>query len=62
MKERKYNPVGWNNDRQLAQHYGVSRCTIWRWAKAGLLNNPVKHSTRVTRWLGDGKAKGEAAA
>ena len=58
METLKYNPDGWNTDKQLAAHYGVTRCTIWRWAKAGLLDQPTKHSTQVTRWFSDGKVKG----
>jgi predicted DNA-binding transcriptional regulator AlpA len=38
------------SDLQLAQRYGVSRCTIWRWTARGILPTPVKISGSCTRW------------
>ena len=37
-------------DTDLAERYGVSRNTIWRWAKEGRLPSPVKLGPGVTRW------------
>lgn len=37
-------------DRDLANRYQVSRCTIWRWAKMEILPKPVKLSPAVSRW------------
>lgn len=48
------NPTGWNTDMALAKHYNVSRVTIWRWAKAGKLQKPIKIGANTTRWYGDG--------
>jgi prophage regulatory protein len=38
------------SDRQLANHYGVSRATIWRWVAKGILAKPEKLSPGCTRW------------
>lgn len=43
-------PQVWAADTQLAELYGVSRATIWRWVKAGILPKPVKLSPGTTRW------------
>ena len=51
----EFNPSGWNSDAVLAKHYKVSRVTIWRWAKAGKLQQPVKIGSNTTRWYGDGR-------
>lgn len=37
-------------DTDLAERYGVSRNTIWRWTKEGNLPSPVKLGPGVTRW------------
>lgn len=34
----------------LAQKYGVSEATIWRWAKAGRIPAPLKLGPNTTRW------------
>lgn len=39
-------------DREVAQALGVSRMTVWRWAKAGLIPQPHKLGIRTTRWDG----------
>jgi prophage regulatory protein len=46
--ERSRN--GWATDRDLAQYYAVSRMTIWRWARQGVIPQPEKLSAGVTRW------------
>ena len=38
------------SDRQLADRYGVSRATVWRWAQRGILPAPEKISEQCTRW------------
>ncbi len=35
---------------ELAEKLGVSRATVWLWAKAGRLPKPVKLGPRVTVW------------
>ena len=37
-------------DTELANRYGVSRPTIWRWLKEGKIPNPIKIGVGVTRW------------
>lgn len=37
-------------DLAVAQRYGVSRQTVWRWAAQGMLPVPFKLSEGVTRW------------
>ncbi|QDY69804.1 helix-turn-helix transcriptional regulator [Qingshengfaniella alkalisoli] len=38
-------------DTQVAQRYGVSRVTIWRWVKDGhAFPKPIKLTDAVTRW------------
>lgn len=34
----------------LATMFGVSRVTIWRWAKEGKIPQPIKISQKITRW------------
>ena len=38
------------SDLQLAHMHSVSRATIWRWAKAGILPPPIRLSAGCTRW------------
>jgi prophage regulatory protein len=38
------------SDAQLAERYGVSRSTIWRWTHRRLLPAPVQLSSGTTRW------------
>lgn len=35
---------------QVAERYGVSTDTIWRWSRQGDLPKPVKIGPNVTRW------------
>lgn len=37
-------------DTDLAARYSVSRSTIWRWVRRGLLPEPVQISNCCTRW------------
>lgn len=36
--------------KDVAERFGVSTPTIWRWLNAGLLPKPVKLSAGCTRW------------
>ena len=39
------------SDKQLAERFGVSRPTIWRWVKADpRFPSPIKLSPQCTRW------------
>jgi prophage regulatory protein len=38
------------SDTQLAEIFGVSRATIWRWSAEEKLPQPVKLSPGCTRW------------
>lgn len=40
-------------DRQLAEHYSVSRATIWRWVQQGRLPPPIQISAGTTRFSSD---------
>lgn len=40
----------WLSDRDLALRYGVSRVTIWRWAREGVIPTGKKIGPNVTRW------------
>lgn len=37
-------------DTDLAERYGVSRVTIWRWVSSGRFPKPIKLSPACTRW------------
>ena len=50
MTHRNTAPRHYVRDTDLAERYGVSRNTIWRWAKEGRLPSPVKLGPGVTRW------------
>lgn len=41
------------SDRQMAERYEVSRQSIWRWARDGVIPAPKKISPGMTRWLAD---------
>jgi predicted DNA-binding transcriptional regulator AlpA len=41
------------SDAQVAKRYGVSRATVWRWVRRGILPKPVSISPGCTRWRGD---------
>jgi len=38
------------SDTALAARFGVTRPTIWRWARLGPFPKPVKLSPGCTRW------------
>lgn len=37
-------------DKTVAERYGVSRATIWRWAAEGRIPKPIKLSPGCVRW------------
>lgn len=43
--QQKYIP-----DTAVAERYGISRVTVWRWVAAGRLPKPVRLSPGCTRW------------
>lgn len=40
----------WLSDRDLADRYAVSRMTIWRWARKGIIPAGKKIGPNTTRW------------
>ncbi|MBO0613699.1 MULTISPECIES: helix-turn-helix transcriptional regulator [Thiothrix] len=44
-------------DKEMAAIYGVSRATIWRWAKAGAIPKAQKIGANTARWDGAEVAK-----
>ena len=36
--------------KQVAERFGVSVATIWRWSRDGVIPAPVRISTGCTRW------------
>lgn len=44
------NPIIFLKDTEAALRYGVSRPTIWRWAKQGKFPKPIKLGAGSTRW------------
>lgn len=50
----------YSSDKSLADRYKVSRSTIWRWAQAGRLPQPVKLSPGCSRWRSSDIAAWEA--
>ena len=37
-------------DIEVGQALGISRATVWRWAKAGRIPKPRKIGENTTRW------------
>lgn len=37
-------------DKDIAEAFGVSRNTVWRWVREGRLAEPVRLSPGCTRW------------
>jgi prophage regulatory protein len=40
----------WFTVSQVANRFGVSVATVWRWVRQGNFPSPVKISERSTRW------------
>ena len=43
--------IKWLCDKDLAARYGVSRISIWRWARDGKIPKPRKIAANTSRWL-----------
>ena len=56
------NQPRYGSDVYLADLFGVSRATVWRWAASGILPQPVKLSPGCTRWRLDQIKQLEGAA
>jgi len=50
MQETTFHRPAWLSDRDLALRYGVTRITIWRWAKNGVIPPGKKIGPNTTRW------------
>lgn len=37
-------------DKKVAERYGISRVTVWRWVSDGDFPKPVKFSSGCSRW------------
>ena len=42
--------ANWLSDLDVAARYGVSRITIWRWARTGRIPQPLKIGPNTSRW------------
>lgn len=40
----------YGRDRRIAEILDVSRATVWRWARAGIIPAPIQISPGVTVW------------
>jgi len=38
------------SDKSVAERYGISRQSVWRWVKEGRLPAPLKLAPGSTRW------------
>ena len=38
------------SDKQLAERYGVTRQSIWRWVREGVMPRPLRIGKAATRW------------
>lgn len=59
MSEHATSPRRYARDTEIAARYGISRNTVWRWAKEGRLPSPVRIGPGVTRWRLDDVEKFE---
>ena len=46
------NQQSFYSDRQLATRYSVTRQTIWRWTREGVMPKPMRIGKAATRWDG----------
>jgi len=49
------------SDQDLAERYGVSRLTVWRWVREGRFPAPVKLGPNCSRWTGADMEQWEAS-
>lgn len=40
----------WLSDIEVGHWYGISRVSVWRWVRGGLLPQPRKLGPNTTRW------------
>lgn len=45
-----HNHFQWMTDRDVAERYSISRISVWRWAREGIIPTPYKLGPNVTRW------------
>lgn len=51
MQHAPTNPAqAYASDKILARRYDVSRTTIWRWARTGLIPAPYRFTSQCSRW------------
>jgi predicted DNA-binding transcriptional regulator AlpA len=50
MQTNPEHRPAWLSDRDLADRYAVSRITIWRWARNGVIPPGKKIGPNTTRW------------
>ena len=50
QQTKPHNTPAWLSDRDLAQRYAVSRITVWRWARGGVIPKPKKLGPNTSRW------------
>lgn len=50
LRRRAALPLRYVRDVDLAARFGVSRNTIWRWARSGAFPRPVRIGPSATRW------------
>lgn len=48
--QRQSDLPAYLRDVDVAALFGISRITVWRWARDGLLPPPVKLGPHTTRW------------
>lgn len=51
--QNKAEEVVYLSVAQMAERYGVSTVTIWRWSVIGKIPRPVRLTPRTTRWRKD---------
>ena len=44
------NQQSFYSDKQLAERYGVTRQSIWRWVREGHMPKPMRIGLAATRW------------
>jgi prophage regulatory protein len=61
MSTEQSGGVVYMSAAQLAARYGVHVVTVWRWAQAGRIPQPVRLAPGTTRWRKDQIEACEAA-
>lgn len=51
MRQQQHETLpSYLRDTQIAAMYGISRITVWRWVRRGILPPPVRLGPGTTRW------------